>query len=111
MIKNEDINKLCKLVLKKYYPYIKNMYKYLSFQSFYESPNISLQLFNDFIRTTNTVDDKTLKSTDIEMKFMACISASKFKKMKKEGEYIFFIITCRQGPYSILVYGNNNQAC
>lgn len=42
MVKNEEINKLCKIVLKKYYPYIKNMYKYLSFQSFYECPNISL---------------------------------------------------------------------
>ena len=86
-IKNEEDLKNTKEVLRSYYKQIKDTYKqYASISPSQDVWSISTTIFLDFVMEINIVDNKTLKLSDIDVKFTATNSATEFKNNPRNPE-------------------------
>lgn len=72
--------------MSEHYIHILNTYKYYSSQTIQNYPSIPLNIFIEFIETTNIIDNKSLKMSDINLKFIACNSTIKLKKNLRNPE-------------------------
>jgi hypothetical protein len=84
--KEEEIAKV-KEILRGIYKQYKETYKYYAGSSPIGDTWAITQLgFNDFVNELNLVDNKTLKTSDVDIKFVATTSSSEFKSSTRNPE-------------------------
>jgi hypothetical protein len=82
IVKTADSQAKCKKILRDIYPQLRNTYRYYAALSARQGvPCIAMNVFSEFVKETNIVDDQLLKLSDVDLKFIACnASANKIRK-------------------------------
>lgn len=87
LIKNEDDQKKVKELLRSAYRQYKETYKYFAgLTPIGDTWAISMLGFTDFLNAANIIDGKTLKLSDVDIKFIATSSSSEFKNNPRNPE-------------------------
>lgn len=87
MVKNEDDQKKVKELLRSIYKHYKEAYKYFAgLTPIGDTWCISMLGFTDFLNSANIIDGKTLKLSDVDIKFIATSSSSEIKSNPRNPE-------------------------
>ena len=87
MIKNEDDQKKVRDILHSVYKNYKETYKYYAgLAPIGDTWAIGMLGFTDFLNAANIIDGKTLKLSDVDIKFIATSSSSEMKNNPRNPE-------------------------